>query len=124
MEGASAIAAAFGLSQTLIGLTVVALGTSLPELVTSVVAARKQELDMALGNVIGSNVFNVLLILGCASVISPIAFMGENITDLLLLLLMCLFVWLLGWTRRRIDRGEGIILLLLYAIDLCYIGIR
>ena len=77
VDGASAIAAGFGLSQTLIGLTIVALGTSLPELVTSIVAARKDEVDMALGNVIGSNIFNILLILGVAAAISPIAFLME-----------------------------------------------
>ena len=71
VNGASSIAAGFGLSQTLIGLTIVALGTSLPELVTSLVAARKNEVDMALGNVIGSNIFNILLILGVAAAIIP-----------------------------------------------------
>lgn len=70
VDSASALASAFGLSQTLIGLTIVAMGTSLPELVTSIVAARKNEVDMALGNVIGSNIFNILLVLGVAAAIS------------------------------------------------------
>lgn len=124
VDGASTIAERFGVSQTLIGLTVVALGTSLPELVTSVVAARKKELDMALGNVIGSNVFNVLLILGCASAISPIAFARENGIDILLLLAMCLLVWIVGWARQRIDRSFGIVLLGIYFGYLVYICLR
>lgn len=74
VNGASTVAAKLGLSQNLIGLTIVACGTSLPELVTSVVAARKNELDMALGNVIGSNIFNILFVLGIAATISPITF--------------------------------------------------
>ena len=88
VDGASAIAAGFGLSQTLIGLTIVALGTSLPELVTSIVAARKDEVDMALGNVIGSNIFNILLILGVAAAISPVTFLMENIIDIIILIIM------------------------------------
>ena len=74
VDGATMVARSFGLTQTLIGLTVVAVGTSLPELVTSIVAAKKNEPDMAVGNVVGSNIFNILLVLGVASSISPIAF--------------------------------------------------
>ena len=79
VDGASTIATGFGISQNLIGLTIVALGTSLPELVTSIVAAKKNEVDMALGNVIGSNIFNILLVLGVAGAISPVAFVTENL---------------------------------------------
>lgn len=79
------VAAKLGLSQNLIGLTIVACGTSLPELVTSVVAARKNELDMALGNVIGSNIFNILFVLGIAATISPITFIMENVIDIVIL---------------------------------------
>ena len=78
VDGASAIAVRLGLSQTLIGLTIIAMGTSLPELVTSIVAARKDEVDMALGNVIGSNIFNILLVLGVAAAISPVAFAWDK----------------------------------------------
>lgn len=101
VDGASAIAAGFGLSQTLIGLTIVALGTSLPELVTSIVAARKDEVDMALGNVIGSNIFNILLILGVAAAISPIAFLMENIIDIIILIIMSVVVWGFAWTSEK-----------------------
>lgn len=124
VDGASTIAAKVGLSQNLIGLTIVACGTSLPELVTSVVAARKNELDMALGNVIGSNIFNILFVLGVASTISPIAFITENIIDIAILTAMSLLVWIFGWTKKRLDKPEGIIMLLMYAAYLVYICIR
>ena len=124
VDGASAIAAGFGLSQTLIGLTIVALGTSLPELVTSIVAARKDEVDMALGNVIGSNIFNILLILGVAAVISPITFLMENIIDIVILIVMSLVVWIFAWTSKEINRKEGIMMLLMYAVYMVYICIR
>ena len=124
VDGASTIAAGFGLSQTLIGLTIVALGTSLPELVTSIVAARKDEGDMALGNVIGSNIFNILLILGVAAAISPITFLMENIIDIVILIVMSLVVWIFAWTSKAINRKEGIMMLLMYAVYMVYICIR
>ena len=124
VNGASVIAEGFGLSQNLIGLTVVALGTSLPELVTSIVAARKNEVDMALGNVIGSNIFNILFVLGIAGAISPIAFITENIIDIALLVIMSLVVWALAWSKQKIDRKEGIFMLLIYTAYLVYICIR
>lgn len=124
VDGASTIAAKMGLSQNLIGLTIVACGTSLPELVTSVVAARKNELDMALGNVIGSNIFNILLVLGVAAIISPIAFIMENVIDIAILTAMSLIVWAFAWTKQKLDRKEGIIMLLMYAVYLVYICIR
>ena len=101
-----------------------AVGTSLPELVTSIVAARKKELDMALGNVIGSNIFNILLILGVAAVISPVTFIFENMIDIVLLTGMSLLVWIFGWTRQRLSRAEGIVMLAIYAAYLVYICIR
>ena len=124
VDGASSIAAGFGLSQTLIGLTIVALGTSLPELVTSIVAARKDEVDMALGNVIGSNIFNILLILGVAAAISPITFLMENIIDIVILIVMSLVVWIFAWTSKEINRKEGIMMLLMYVVYMVYICIR
>lgn len=124
VNGASSIAAGFGLSQTLIGLTIVALGTSLPELVTSIVAARKNEVDMALGNVIGSNIFNILLILGVAAAISPVTFIMENIIDIIILIIMSTVVWIFAWTSKKINRKEGIIMLLVYVVYMVYICIR
>ena len=124
VDGASVIAARLGLSQTLIGLTIVATGTSLPELVTSIVAARKNEVDMALGNVIGSNIFNILFVLGIAASISPVAFLLENIIDIIILIIMSLIVMAFAWTSQTIKRNEGIIMLVLYAVYLVYICIR
>ena len=121
VDGASVIAAEFGLSQTLIGLTIVALGTSLPELVTSIVAARKNEVDMALGNVIGSNIFNILFVLGIAAAISPIQFIRENIIDIILLIFMSLEVWFFAQSKKKLARGEGIVMLLVYAVYMVYI---
>lgn len=124
VNGASAIAAGFGLSQNMIGLTIVAMGTSLPELVTSVVAARKNELDMAVGNVIGSNIFNVLLILGLASTISPVAMSMENLVDAAILITASVIVWLFAHSKEKIVRSEGIAMLGMYALFMVYICIR
>ena len=124
VDGASVVAGKLGLSQTLIGLTVVALGTSLPELVTSIVAAKKNEVDMALGNVIGSNIFNILFVLGISGVISPVAFMMDNIIDIVILIIMSIFVWVFGWTKKEISKAEGIIMLLMYLVYLVYICVR
>lgn len=124
VDGASTIAAKMGLSQNLIGLTIVACGTSLPELVTSVVAAKKNELDMALGNVIGSNIFNILFVLGIAASISPIAFIMENVIDIVILIVMSAVVWLFAWKKQELDKKDGIIMLVMYAVYLVYICMR
>lgn len=124
VDSASEIAADFGLSQNLIGLTIVALGTSLPELVTSIVAARKKEADMALGNVIGSNIFNVLFVLGIAATISPVAFIMENVIDIVILTIMSVVVLIFAWSKKQIGRIEGIVMLLAYAGYMVYICMR
>lgn len=124
VDGASSIASSMGLSQTLIGLTIVAMGTSLPELVTSLVAAKKGEVDMALGNVIGSDIFNILFVLGIATAISPISFLMENVIDIFLLIIMSVIVLAFAWTRQQINRKEGILMLLMYAAYMVYICMR
>ena len=124
VDGASSIASSMGLSQTLIGLTIVAMGTSLPELVTSLVAAKKGEVDMALGKVIGSDIFNILFVLGIATVISPISFLMENVIDIILLIIMSVIVLAFAWTRQQINRKEGILMLLMYAAYMVYICVR
>ncbi|MBQ8927901.1 MAG: calcium/sodium antiporter [Oscillospiraceae bacterium] len=124
VDSASYIAAFFGLSENLIGLTVVAFGTSLPELVTSAVAARKKEVDMALGNVIGSNLFNILMVLGIAGAISPLAFTMENAVDLIALIAMSILVWVYCWTGKKLVRWQGITMLLIYAGYMVYICMR
>ena len=124
VEGASSVAEMAGLSQNLIGLTILAMGTSLPELVTSIVAARKGEVDMAMGNVIGSNIFNILLVLGVASAISPINFVMENVIDIILLILMSLLACYFAGTKRKLERKEGIVMLSVYAAYMVYICVR
>ena len=124
VDNASLIARSLGMSDTLVGLTIVAIGTSLPELMTSIVAARKNEVDMALGNAIGSNIFNILFVLGIAGAISPMAFLTENIIDIIILLAFSLIVWLFAFTKKEIKRSEGLIMVLLYALYVVYICIR
>lgn len=124
VDSASVIATSFGISATLVGLTICSVGTSLPELVTSIVAARKNELDMAVGNVVGSNVFNILMVLGIAATVSPIAFLTENIIDIVVLLVFSLITWVLCVTQKKLSKKEGILMLVLYTIYLVYICIR
>lgn len=124
VDAASRIAGDLGMSQTLIGLTIVSIGTSLPELVTSIVAARKNEVDMALGNAIGSNVFNIFMVLGVASAISPISIVAENIIDLCVLVVFTVCVWIFAGTKRKIGRMEGLCMVALYASYVVYIIIR
>lgn len=124
VESASAIALTFGWSQTFIGLTIVAIGTSLPELVTSVVAAKKGETDLAVGNVVGSNIFNVLLILGVSSVISPIRLDVTAVYDTLILIVVSILVYIAAYTKREIKRGEGIVCLVVYAAFFVYVLMR
>ena len=124
VDAASRIASDLGMTQTLIGLTIVSIGTSLPELVTSIVAARKNEVDMALGNAIGSNVFNILMVLGIASAISPISIITENIIDLCVLIVFTVCVWIFAGTKKNIGRIEGFCMVALYAAYAIYIIIR
>ena len=124
VDAASRIAGDLGMSQTLIGLTIVSIGTSLPELVTSIVAARKNEVDMALGNAIGSNVFNIFMVLGVASAISPISIVTENIIDLCVLVVFTVCVWIFAGTKRKIGRMEGLCMVAFYAAYVVYIVIR
>lgn len=124
VNGATSIARTVGVTETVIGLTIVALGTSLPELVTSIVAARKKEVDMAVGNVIGSNIFNILMVLGIAATISPITFLTENIIDIIVLVIFSGLVWAFAWTKKQLDKKEGIIMLVLYVIYTVYILMR
>ena len=124
VDGAVTIAGKLGLSENLIGLTIVAVGTSLPELVTSIVASKKNEVDMAVGNVLGSNIFNILLILGVAGTISPMEFIMENVIDIAILTAASLLIYVFAWTKERIDRKEGIVMLAMYASYLVYICIR
>lgn len=124
VDSATEIALQFGLSQTFIGLTIVAMGTSLPELVTSVVAAKKGENDLALGNVVGSNIFNILLILGASATILPISIEVAAIYDMIILIAMSIFAYFCAKTKKTLSKGEGIVFLLLYAVYFVYIYTR
>jgi cation:H+ antiporter len=124
VNSCTTLALKFGMSETLVGLTIVALGTSLPELVTSIVAAKKNELDMAIGNVVGSNIFNILLILGVAGAISPMTYLTVNAIDTLILVGFSAIVWAMCLKKKNLNRANGIIMLLLYAAYLGYIILR
>lgn len=116
VEGSSAIASSLGVSDAVIGLTIVAVGTSLPELATSIAAAMKGNADMAIGNVIGSCIFNVFLVLGCAATVRPLPFGPIGNFDLLVMTGASVLFWIFGrfFSHRIITRGEGAILTLLY----------
>lgn len=118
VDGASGIARGLGVSESVIGLTLVAGGTSLPELATSIVAALKKNPEMAIGNVIGSNLFNIFFVLGCSASISPMAIQGITNLDLGVMIASCVLLYLFGLfiRKRTITRPEGIIMIL------CYIG--
>lgn len=124
VDGASAIAKALGVSDTIIGLTICAVGTSLPELVTSIVAARKNQLDMAIGNVVGSNVFNILFVLGLAATISPIPFSMDNVIDICILIFFSILIYIFCLTKKSINRIEGGVMVILYAIFMVYVCLR
>lgn len=124
VDSASAIAKQFGMSDNLIGLTIVAFGTSLPELVTSIVAARKNEVDMALGNVIGSNIVNIVLALSLTSIIAVTPYSVENIIDTVAVIVVSIVTFIFSYTDKEIKRNEGIILLVFYSIYFIYLFIR
>lgn len=121
VSGATDIARHFGMTENIIGMTIVAFGTSLPELVTSIVAARKKETDMAMGNVIGSNIFNILFVLGIAGSISPIKFTSDNITDTAVLIAVSLLVFALCIPKKKITRPVGALMVLIYAAYTVYL---
>lgn len=121
VSSASSVAAQLGVSEGVIGLTVVAGGTSLPELATSVVAARKGQSAIAIGNVIGSNVFNILLILGLTATISPLQIEGITAIDMAVMLLSVSLVWLFSYTRFTVERWEGAVLVGGYLVYLSYL---
>jgi cation:H+ antiporter len=120
VDSASDVALTLGISEGVVGLTIVAGGTSLPELATSVVAARKGQSAIAIGNVIGSNVFNILLILGLTSTISPMEIEGITTIDMAVMLLSVILVWQFSRTRYTVERWEGAVLVLGYLAYLAW----
>jgi cation:H+ antiporter len=124
VNSASVIAQQLGMSENLVGLTVVAIGTSLPELVTSLVATKKGELDIAIGNVVGSNIFNMLLILGAASVINPMTVSFFALTDLVFVIAAMLTFIILTFKEKTLNKYQGIFLVLMYVVYIIYTIIR
>jgi cation:H+ antiporter len=118
------IAYSFGMSETLVGLTIVAIGTSLPELVTSVTAALKKQSEIALGNIVGSNIFNIFFVLGASAVISPLPVDSNIFTDMFILIGVTGALFIFSRSQLKISRGEGVILAIGYIIYLVYIILR
>ena len=123
VDSASAIARSLGWSEGLIGLTILAAGTSLPELATSLVAAAKGHSDLCVGNVIGSNIFNIFLVLGCTATVLPLSFGSIGLFDLTVLTAASLLFWIFGryYRNRTITRPEGALLLLCYVAYITYL---
>lgn len=123
LDNATALARRMGISESVIAITLVAGGTSLPELASSVVSLLKGKSDMALGNVIGSNIANILLILGLSATIHPLTMGGITLVDLLVVLLSAVLLFLAAFTfrRRAVDRWEGVLFLVIYAAYIAYL---
>lgn len=114
VSNASALAHTIGISDAVIGLTIVAGGTSLPELATSVVAAKKGNSGIAIGNVLGSNVFNILMILGITGLVQPMIITGITMVDLAMMVVSIVLLWLFSFTKYRIQRWEGVVLTVVF----------
>ena len=124
VDSGTAIALDLGMSKTLVGLTIIAIGTSLPELVTSISAALKKESGIALGNVVGSNIFNILFVLGASAVVTPLPVNGKIFTDVMIMIALSLLLLLFSRTHYKIGKREGFILLTMYIIYLVFIILR
>lgn len=123
VNSASAIAMALGMSENLVGLTIVAMGTSLPEFITSVIATRKGEIDIAVGNVVGSNIFNILFVLGIAGIINPMTVSFVAICDIAILVIISALI-LFVTRKKEINKYNGLMLIAIYICYLCYTIIR
>ena len=121
VDAASYIAYRYGVRQSVVGLTIVAGGTSLPELATSVVAAYRGRSAIAIGNVLGSNVFNILLVLGTTAVIHPMRIMGITIVDLMMMMVSVGILWLFAFTKYSVSRREGVLLILGFLVYMAWL---
>ena len=124
VDNACLIAKDFGVSENFIGLTIIAIGTSLPELVTSITATRKGDSGLALGNAIGSNLFNILFILGMSATICPLNVLSESIIDCIILLVSAVILYVFARTEKTMNRWEGIVCVFLYVGYTAYLLIR
>ena len=124
IESARDIALSLGMSENLVGLTVVALGTSLPEYVTSIVACKKDEMDIAIGNILGSNIFNILLVLGLASLLAPISVSIVTLIDALFMFITMILYIVFTFKKRTVNKFTGIMFIMTYVAYICYTIIR
>ena len=124
VNSASDIAIAIGMSETLVGLTIVAIGTSLPELVTSITALKKGENQLVIGNVIGSNIFNILFVLGASSAISSIPLSSSMLTDVVMMVVVTILCFIFGKTQDKFDKKEGAILVLCFILYMAFAILR
>ena len=124
VDNGSKLATIMGVPERVISVTIIAIGTSLPELVTSFVATRKGDTGIALGNAIGSNIFNILFILGIASVLTPINANMELIIDTIILIVVCILILIFAKTKLKTTRAEGILCVVLYLAYTAYIILR
>lgn len=124
VDAATSLAKRFGMSERFIGLTIVALGTSLPELFTSVIAAKKGKADIAIGNIVGSNIFNILFVLGISALIIPVPFEMSFITDCLVAVGAGVILWLCVSRKKKLTRLHGILMLLSYAAYFAYLLVK
>ena len=121
VDAATKLAEMFGMSERFIGLTIVALGTSLPELFTSVIAARKGKADIAIGNIVGSNIFNILFVVGTSSLIIPVVFVSNFLIDCIVAMVAGITLWAFVFRKKKLVRWHGIVMLVCYAIYFVYL---
>ncbi len=121
VDAATSLAQMFGMSERFIGLTIVALGTSLPELFTSVIAARKGKADIAIGNIVGSNIFNILFVVGTSALIIPVVFASNFVIDCVVAILAGVVLWACVFRKQRLTRPSGIFMLVCYVIYFLYL---
>jgi cation:H+ antiporter len=114
VKGSTTIALALGMSEALVGLTIIAIGTSLPELITSITAAIKKETEIAIGNIVGSNIFNILFVLGVSSIINPLAVDEKLITDTIIMIFYTIILFIFSRTQHKINKFEGTVLFMSY----------
>ena len=124
VDSASSIATSFGMSANLVGLTIVAMGTSLPEFVTSVIAVRKGETDIAIGNVIGSNIFNILLVLGLAAIIHPMAISLVAFIDTIFMTAITILLYIFIKKNNSLSKAQGILFIIVYFAYMTYTIMR
>ena len=124
VDGSASVARKLRIPGMIIGMTIVAMGTSAPECAVSIAASFKGDNAVAISNVIGSNIFNILLVLGVAGAVSPMEVLMDNLIDDIILIGMSIIVWIFAWRRKQIGHLHGIVMLGIYAIYMVYISIR